>query len=192
MATYTERYLCYPSSTGTWTNWYNSTPETTSATDTNATTWMNWHDGTCYAGNSHQSRPIQETREERTQREIREKAEETERKRQLQEREDRALALLASLIGIRQTKVYKKTGRLLVKGENFDYLIPEKDYVTRIGKDKMESLCVGIAEKHRYHKIDNAIGLMLALKTDEENFNKKANVVRTIEGIGELPMAAQA
>jgi hypothetical protein len=108
--------------------------------------------------------------------------------------ESKARELLEDLIGEEQMKVYRETGRLLVHGEKFDWLITnyhfgEKrkqtyfDYtrnvkIQRVEKDKIVDLCVAHhsdEDKRRIPVTDQVIGFLLHAKHAEDYLHKTAN-----------------
>lgn len=97
---------------------------------------------------------------------------EKERKEQA---EMTAQELLLELIGPKQMEIYKKTGRLFVKGKNFDYVLRKEGGVFRLSKDKVHDLCIHLAGQYQYPETDNIIGLKLLIEADEDKFNKTAN-----------------
>lgn len=110
------------------------------------------------------------------------------------EAEKTAKQLLLELIGEKELKVYEKTGRVLVKGEKYDYLLSKIGGVQRIKKDVIEDLCIHLEDKYKYPRTDNVIGLKLLIEANEEEFNEKANVISTFTKAGdyEIPECACA
>jgi hypothetical protein len=172
---------------GAWNNGYHTTVNITSDT-----VWVRWNitDGNVSFGGVDPT-PITEER--------RLELEELERQRQearLREEQEKAAAeivaqeLLLDLIGERELKVYKETGRLLVKGRKHDYMIWRDNKVQRIEKDKVHDLCVHLEGAHSFPKSDNVIALKLHIEHDEDGFNRKAHHVRTYDRPARLPMAA--
>lgn len=103
--------------------------------------------------------------------------------------EARAKALLCILIGKKDLEVYKETGRLLVKGRKYDYLLDENGGVKQVAKNKIVDLCVHLRNNHNLPKTDRVIGLKMAIEADEPHFLRTANVIRTNRR-EELPRAA--
>lgn len=100
----------------------------------------------------------------------------------------KAQELLFDLIGEKQSEVFKDTGRLLVKGEKFDWLISKKgiakeEYkhvmIQKVKKDKVIDLCVRIDSP--VPPSDKVIAFALRAKYDEEAFEKTANTTRVNE-----------
>ena len=104
--------------------------------------------------------------------------------------EEKAKELLLDLIGEEELKVYNETGRLLAKGNKYDYLLEREGVVRRIEKDKVVDLCVHLVTKHRYPMTDNVIALKMLVEDDEETFNKKANFIREYKKPFDLPKCA--
>ena len=122
--------------------------------------------------------------------------------RKLKEAESTAKALLFDVIGEKQMEVFERTGRMLVKGHKFDWLITRtkwgQDYdghhdhtahirIQRVSKEKIYDLCVRL-EDSKLPPSDRVLGFLLNSKYNEEEFNNKANVTRpngTRDNIGE-------
>ena len=127
-----------------------------------------------------------ETKKERKVRQKREKKERLESERRIrllnekkEKAESLALSLLGELIGDKELKIYKETGRILVKGNNFDYLLHKHGKVQRYEKDKIVDLCIHFKSKYSYPETDNVIGLKLLAEENDKHFNELANVMRT-------------
>lgn len=97
--------------------------------------------------------------------------------------ENKAKKLLEDLIGADQLEIYNKTGRLFVKGREYDYLLQKEGHVKRIEKDKIQDLCIHLENKHKYPATDNIVALKLFLEADEKAFNEMANK----HGVYDLP-----
>jgi hypothetical protein len=93
-----------------------------------------------------------------------------------EEAENKAKELLLDLIGEEEMKVYEETGRLLVHGNKFDYIVQKFGYVKKIEKDKVVDLCVHLKDKYSFPESDNVIALKLLLEHDEDQVLKVANV----------------
>lgn len=91
--------------------------------------------------------------------------------------EDNAQALLLDIIGEDQLKVYKRTGRVLVQGNKYQWLVTKNGKVQRITKTNVVDLCVAMQSRYSYPDTDNVIAMILAAKLDEEKFIKTANTV---------------
>jgi len=134
-------------------------------------------------------------RQARTQRREEQRRIKTERKKKarVETADRRALELLKDIIGPEEMQVFKETGRLLVKGEKFDWMITQRDHggvsVQRIKKGKMADLCVHLKQGHEYPKVDHVVTYALRAKLAEKHLNKEANVTREYD-VAELPKAA--
>jgi hypothetical protein len=179
-----------------WTTWtYASDSTTTTAADN---TWYVWNTETAtshvsreqtvayqYHGhNSYVERrpaPVKSTeqlRAERVQREI--NIIWLEHRRDLIEAEKaeaevRAVDLLEDIIGPEQAEIYRKTGRLVVQGEKYDWLLHKDGGVKRISKGKGDRYCVHLKENFAFPDTDNVIALALHAKYNEREFIKTAN-----------------
>ena len=94
--------------------------------------------------------------------------------------EEKAKELLLDLIGPEQMEVYNRTGRVFVKGRQFDWLLETEGHrcrLTKITKDKVHDLCIHM-EHDSIPKTDQVIGYMLQAKHNEEHLVKTANLVR--------------
>jgi len=88
----------------------------------------------------------------------------------------RAIRLLQNLITDEEFTIYEKTGRLLVRGRQFDYLINrDSGQIARVEKDKVVDLCMHLENYHDYSKHDNVVAMKLYLEGREEQFNREAN-----------------
>ena len=180
-------------SNDTWYYW--TTDTTTDATVvTYDETWYNWNTGDTirmYEGDY--STPYVDKRRQRL------KARRAERKRakehrkllarrvmrefELQKAEEVAQELLLDLIGPEQMEVYKRTGRVFVKGRTFDWLLQTEGSrckLKKITKDKVQDLCIHI-DNDRIPKTDQVIGYLLNAKFNDEHLDKPANLVRVNE-----------
>lgn len=163
-----------------WESWNTSTTNTTT-TDSSEVTWIRWNDvqterviATPAFEINKEAKAVAAANRERMEREA------EERRKQAEAAELKASELLLDLIGQEQMDVFKETGRLLVKGRKFDYLIHKSGKVQRIEKDKVVDLCIHVAHSYDLPKTDKVIGLGLAAKADEKRFNKEANRIRSI------------
>lgn len=174
---------CTSSSTDyCWSNW-NSTSDT--YTISSDTSWYRWNDGGTNArGNTGSGTLISE--EDRIEAE--KKAERLRRKKEAAER--KARELLFDLIGEKEFRVYKETGRVYVKGKKHDYIVQKTGYVQMIEKDKIVDLCIHLQDKYSMPETDNVIALKLFAEADEEAFLKTANRHASRDRPTELPLAA--
>ncbi len=118
--------------------------------------------------------------------------------RKVKEAERKAKDLLLDVIGEDQLELFERTGRLIVKGRNFDWLIKRYKYpnqedhtaqisISRIKKDKVWDLCVRL-DDGRLPPSDKVLGFLLNAKYNEEDFSEKVNPTRQngeIKDIGE-------
>jgi len=137
--------------------------------------------------------PCVETEEElqgrrRREEESRKREEELRKKKSMAEATARELLL--DLIGEDQCKVYDETGRLFVKGREYDYVIKKNGGVQRIEKDKIIDLCVHLKKRWQFPDTDNVIALKLMLENDEDAVNRIANRVAEREKPDRLSLAA--
>jgi hypothetical protein len=107
-------------------------------------------------------------------------------KRYLEEHKEReairkAKELLFDLLEESQRELYERTGRILVKGNKFDWLIRRQHRhssaisVTRIDKDKVIDMCVYFREGRDLPTDDRMIGYILNAKLSEDDFIKTCN-----------------
>jgi len=160
-ATGTDITLSGSSDTYIWTGWVNSSEEYEVQVDA----------------------PIMQDTPQVDQEERRRRDEENERRYQkMQEKKEKAekvaRELLMELIGKEELETYNETGRLFVKGKDFDYLLSKEGKVQRLEKDKVIDLCIHLRDKYSYPNTDNLIGLKLLIENNEEEFIEKANVMR--------------
>ena len=185
------------SSTATTNTWYYWTSDSTTDATVRTTdeTWTNWAYGQAtiriYEGDF--STPYVDKRRERLKqkrarrrhkRQLRkEAARRAMRELELQKAEEKAQELLLDLIGPEQMEVYKRTGRVFVKGRHYDWLlqtIGSRCYLKRIVKNKIHDLCIHM-DNDAIPKTDQVIGYLLHAKHNEEHLNYKANIVRAYD-----------
>ena len=172
-----------------WCNWITTDDVTggTTNTITNGNIWEAWHTKVVYEKvqkpfisrvvtspkqTSEKSRASAVQRKINNEwREIRIK-EEQERK---QRAELTAQELLLDLIGEQELAHYRKTGRLLVKGRKYDYVIRRQGGVYKVEKGKVIDLCIHLRDQYKYPATDNVIGILLMIKVEEAVFLKTAN-----------------
>jgi len=123
----------------------------------------------------------------------RERAEKRRTKIELRKKfkaEHKAMELLTDLLEPDQIEVYKRTGRVLVKGNEFDWLIERykqygKDefapydnvHIKKIKSGKIHDLCVSQRKQMELPTTDRVIGFALMAKANEKAFDKEANVL---------------
>lgn len=194
------------SSASVWTgwvgDWYGNSPTVSQATITyvDGAAWFRWVEGSWDVAKQpteEELAAIQEQQERQRQayEESRrlQAAAQAEAQRKREEAESVAVELLMELIGPVEAEVYKKTGRLFVKGERHDYMIHRNREsaganVTRIEKDKLVDLCVHLPSYREWCETDNVIALKMAIEADEQNF--RGNVIMSKPRPKELPLAA--
>jgi hypothetical protein len=86
-----------------------------------------------------------------------------------------AQQLLEDIISEEELAHYKETGRLVVKGRKFDYVVTKDVGVYKVDKDKVKDLCIHLKNRYKYPQTDNVIGLKLMIESDESLFLKTAN-----------------
>jgi hypothetical protein len=178
--------MVYYDTSSTWSNWTSSTCDTGTASSTAWVTWTSnsYSTTTATAGDytwvtwSSQAEVIKETREQRRAREAQAKIEELT-----------AQELLKDLISEDEMEVYLKTGRVLVKGHKYDYILTkgyqadvikvEKgkvvDLKTYKSKIKGVSYCVHPVDQNKIPDTDKVIAMKIALESEEESIMKRAN-----------------
>ncbi len=87
----------------------------------------------------------------------------------------KAKQLLEALIGAVDLGVYEKTGKLFVRGEKHDYIVQKEGFVLKVGKDRMDKLCVHLKDKYSMPDTDNVVALKLMLENEEEKILDMAN-----------------
>jgi len=204
--------------TSTWTTWTSTTSSTTTTTSATGSIWYDWNDtsaaatttatnatcdtwviwtiGASEAGqiSDHIWSTIKKpTHSERMQSEIWKEWNShirAEKKVERDSAEKKAKDLLLDLIGEDELKIYEKTGRLFVKGKNFDYIVVNGGKVQKIEKDKITDLCVHLAERSKYAPTDNVISLKLAIEAEEDKVLQLANNHGSRDLPERLPLAA--
>jgi len=104
--------------------------------------------------------------------------------------EDKAQRLLGLMIGKKELEVYKRTGRIFVKGENNTYIVRKGSFTQKIEDNKIVDLCVHINSQYKCPKTDNVIALKVLLENDEKHVLKLANRIGSSSLPKELPLAA--
>jgi len=114
------------------------------------------------------------------------------RERQLAQNaaEVKAQRLLGLMIGKKELEVYKRTGRIFVKGENGTYIVRKGSFTQKIEDSKIVDLCVHIKSECKCPKTDNVIALKVLLENDEKHVLKLANRIGSSSLPKELPLAA--
>ncbi len=170
----------------TWSNWTTTTTTSPTAEDGTWNFWVSGEDASDLRARwitpSKIAAPAPKSTEQKrafnAQRQINKKwrdiriAEEEQHRRDI---ELTAQRLLEDLISPEQSEVYKKTGRLVVKGRQFDYVIEKDRGVYQVDKDKVIDLCIHLREKYKFPETDNVIGLKLLIEGNEREFLRTAN-----------------
>jgi len=105
------------------------------------------------------------------------------------EAEKKALKLLGEIIGESELEVYKKTGRLFVKGKDGDYIARNGRSLQKIEGNKVVDLCVHIESRLNCPPTDTVIGLKFLLENEPENVIRIANKLGESK-LDEIPLAA--
>lgn len=108
--------------------------------------------------------------------------------------EEKAQQLLMDLIGPDQLDIYKKTGRLYVRGDHHDYILKKGGLVKQVGKKEVVDMCVHLKNRTKYPETDNLVGLKLMIEGGEEAkvielANFRPTTAKPRENV-ELPQAA--
>lgn len=162
----------------TWTNW--------NLTFTTSDVWVTWVSYPTFpqAVESEEELQARQQREEELRRE-------REAENALREQAEAAAEeLLEDLIGEKEMEVFRSTGRMLVKGKEFDYLLHRGGAVQRVEKDKIVDLCIHLPYKAKYVDLDNVIALKCFIQGCEKDFNKQAHSRGSRPRPVELPLAA--
>ena len=163
----------------TWSGWNATSTDATCADSTTVSTgesttvWVRWIGGE--PDYQHQQEEIETGHREyeRLRQESQKRADDLKKKRE--KAEQKAKDLLLDLIGEEQLEIYNETGRLLVCGHKYDYIIQKEGFVKRIEKDKIVDLCIHLTNQSKYPDSDNVIALKLLAENNEEEFNRLAN-----------------
>lgn len=182
----------------TWDSWtYSSTDSWTSSTTTTNSTWDYWVYETHSTANEEKQSPSISLKVDRVSERMRaNQAEinETWARILKEEAELTAQALLEDLLDDNQLEVYRRTGRVLVKGRKHDYIIRKREMTLKVlSKNEVVDLCCHLDYKHKSEmpETDNTIAKLLAIKYDEDRFNKMANQ-HARHRLAKLPEAARA
>lgn len=167
------------SSTDTWTYW-NAAARTTVQVQGSVVTNLDggWDIQDGCIGTTFSKECLKEMHARRKKAAEQEEARRLERIEQVKRQtaaEEVALELLETLIGRKEREVYQRTGRLMVKGKEADYIIDKNRGVWRVEKNKVVDLCIHLKERYKYPDTDNVIAVALNLLDDEKNFNELAN-----------------
>ena len=121
-------------------------------------------------------------------REDRERQQEEKRQHKIETRrkakaEETAWKLLEDIVTPKQAKRYKETGRLLVHGQTYDWLVKKPAYeggkpgVIRVEKGKLTDICIHTnnGRDSEIPEADRIVSIALSAKFNENAFNKKCN-----------------
>lgn len=183
----------YTTTTATTWHYWTSDSTTDATVQTTDTTWQVWtthHPTTIHIVEGDFSTPYVDRRRLRVKaKRNRIRAEKQERKQKArwamqeiekQKAEEKAKELLLDLIGSEQMEVYNRTGRVFVKGREFDWLLITEGNICKlkkITKNKVHDLCIHIVAD-QIPKTDQVIGYLLNAKFNEEQLEKTANLIR--------------
>ena len=188
---------------GTWNYWISDGTTTAAATDsaTNDTVWMTWtseisDEYTIIRPNSiiefEPTGPVDQVAIARRNNQAFIDQEWPQYERE--QAELTAQDLLEDLLDDNQLEIYRKTGRVLVKGRKHDYIIRKHGTtIKRLDKDTVVDLCchLSYAHKQKMPETDNTIAKLLAIKYNEKEFNRLANQSNR-RHMKDLPEAAKA
>ena len=105
--------------------------------------------------------------------------------------ENKAVILLESFIGNEQIEVYKKTGKMYVKGENGLYIAKKGGGIQKVEGSKVINYCVHLEAKWKCPPTDEVVAMKFLLEHDDSKIIKMANwVSETEHEDGHLPIAA--
>jgi len=194
-------YQDYTGTSTVWANWNDDTGGTLTSNVTTASgpygpyVWKTWYE--------EEEVKEEKRRLSRAQRQQEKRLAELRRKQELKRKhairreqkmaekrrvkaETSALELLADIIGPDQVEIYNRTGRVLVKGQKYDWLIIREGYrvrVKRLEQGKLSDLCVHLKNDPGFPPTDRVIGFLLHAKANEKHFAKTANAsgLREIE-----------
>ena len=182
-STYATTYYIYD---------YDDATTTTSSYTGNGTasviTTSDWY-ATDYCYHYQAPAETKEEKAERLKKEAEERAKQQAKDKARQKAEEKAVKLLESLIGD-EIEVYKKTGRIFVKGKKGTYIVRKGRFVQKIEDDKIIDLCVHIKSSYKCPKTDNVIALKMLLENDEDHVLKLANRIGSESLPDQLPLAA--
>jgi len=117
----------------------------------------------------------QEEKEARLERAEQLRIEREERELQRQQAEVTAQELLEQLLTPEEFRLYQEHGKVLVRGNDADYLLSKSTgHIRRIKKDEIEDLCLHIQDKGEYVPSDNVISMKLYIEAKEKEFNEQA------------------
>jgi hypothetical protein len=196
----------------TWSNWCDSTSTATSTneiwptwcgdtgtstavykgTNTIWATWCEEEDAYTYVYST--PKESEEDKRKRLIAHAKTKAKAIIAKRKEKKAYAKAIELLEDVMGKEAREVYQKTGRILVKGKKYDWLIENRQYgnsvkVSKVDKNKIIDLCVYCKGAAKFPQPDHALAMALNAKYAEDYLDEKANFVSE-KSLEELPEAA--
>ena len=180
-------YYTSNGSSGVWETWVGTGGDCetvtngTVVTDNGTFVWKIWHEE---AEQSEEQREQWRREQEEHQRRIDLLNQEKEAA------EQKAKELLMILIGPKELKVYEETGRVFVKGRNYDYMVHKGGRIDRFERDKITDLCCHLDRMHDFPETDNVVAVKLHIEANEEEFLRLANLHSSRELPPELPAAA--
>jgi len=183
----------------TWNNW-NRPNVHYIYNDTHASEWNTWVDEAeekrqnrlerrkARALTSRKERIRQQKLRQQQLREALKRKQEAKRQAKIEERrkqkaEETAWKLLEDIVTPEQAKRYKETGRLLVHGQKYDWLIKKPSYnggkpgVVRVEKGKLTDICVHTnnGRDSEIPEADRIVSIALSAKFNEKAFDQKCN-----------------
>jgi hypothetical protein len=174
-----------------WTS--DSTTDCTVRIVDSAGAWDKWNSDTYRVTYGDYSTPVVDQRRERVKRKRAQrraergtrkfKAREAMRLIEIKKAEEKAQELLLDLIGPVDMAIYKRTGRVFVKGREFDWLLQTEGNrcrLQKVTKDKIHDLCIHMSD-YKMPKTDQVVGFLLNAKFNEKHLDKTANLVRVNE-----------
>lgn len=92
--------------------------------------------------------------------------------------EERAQELLGQLIGGNELEVYKRTGKLFVKGNHGDYILQKDGFIKHLKGGRVLDICCHLKDKDKMPATDNVIAMKMRLENDEKTVLEMANTHR--------------
>ena len=190
-----------------WTTWNDAEQGTYISYDSGATPWVSWASEAeieaQHRKEKHQNRlerrkaralqtraerkRLQKLADQQRRGDIKRLREEKRRQkievRRKQRAEETAWKLLEDIVTPEETKRYKETGRLLVHGQTYDWLVKKPAYeggkpgVVRVEKGKLTDICVHTnnGRDSEIPEADRIVSIALSAKFNEKAFDEKCN-----------------
>ena len=170
--------------------WHEWNSQGTTPTCSGDVVWTRWNEEPEYSVRYHKEpvrerviiEPPKESIEERRAKAVQRKIDKIWRDLRIQEEKERkelaeltAQELLEDLIGGEELALYRETGRLVVPGRKYTYVLKKEGGVYKVEKDKIIDLCIHLKEKYKYPETDNIISLKALIEANEYEFLKIAN-----------------